>query len=73
LKDEAYKRRLACEDSSNDDKNEQEYEAENDDDKIAAEKNKANAASQCSIYSKYILTDYSIRAQIFMFFIAVIL
>jgi hypothetical protein len=39
LKDEAYKRRLACEDSNNDDINEQEDEDENNDDKIATEKN----------------------------------
>jgi hypothetical protein len=50
LKDEAYKRCLACEDSNNDDKNEQEDEDENNDEKIATEKYKANVASQCSIY-----------------------
>jgi hypothetical protein len=40
LKDKAYKRRLACKDSNNDDKNEQDDEDENNDDKIATEKHK---------------------------------
>jgi hypothetical protein len=50
LKDRAHNRRLACEDSNNDDSNEQEDENENNDDKIATEKHKANVASNCRIY-----------------------
>jgi hypothetical protein len=73
LKDEAYKRRLAYDDSNNDDNEEQEDEDENNDDKIAKDKNKANVASNCSIYLSYILTDFSMRAQTFMFFIEIII